>query len=240
MILDEEIQMQLEAMEVNQEPTNADLQRERRKRSRMILNEKREQRQLQPVQETTHNQGYLSLGPPEEECPYYSAIMWWEERIKKKSTKKRTFFNMCCQDGKVKLPKFKEPPKLLAKLLNYSGDRGDRSAANFRQLIRMYNSCFALTSMGAKIDASVNTNSGPYVYRVSGQNHHLIGSLLPVDEKRPAFAQLYIYDTASEISNRTEAVCKHNKSPELNSELLSKLKDMFDKMVNQATWYKGQ
>ncbi|KNA18921.1 hypothetical protein SOVF_066260, partial [Spinacia oleracea] len=42
--------MQLEAMEVNQEPTNADLQRERRKRRRMILNEKRQQRQLQPVQ----------------------------------------------------------------------------------------------------------------------------------------------------------------------------------------------
>lgn len=85
--------------------------------------------------------------------------------------------------------------------------RGDRSTAMFRQLIRPYNSCFAFTSMGAKIDASINSTPGPYVFRVSGQNYHRIGSLLPVDDKQPSFTQLYIYDGAApEINMRTNAV----------------------------------
>ena len=48
----------------------------------------------------------------------------------------------------------------------------------------------------------INDGGGPYVYRMSGQNVHLIGSVLPTDGYPPKFAQLYIYDTENELNNR--------------------------------------
>ncbi|GKC43472.1 DNA helicase, partial [Tanacetum coccineum] len=58
---------------------------------------------------------------------------------------------------------------------------------------------FAMTSFGAKIDESINDGRGPYVFKVSGQIYHWIGS--PAGEP-PRFLQLYIYDTYNELQNR--------------------------------------
>jgi hypothetical protein len=69
-------------------------------------------------------------------------------------------------------------------------------------LIRQYNSLFAFTSIGVHIDQSINTGSGPYVFRINGVVHHRIGSLLPTDGSQPEYAQLYIYDTSNEVQNR--------------------------------------
>lgn len=68
---------------------------------------------------------------------------------------------------------------------------------------------FSFTSMGGKIDNKINDGTGRFVYRLSGQNHHRIGSLLPVEGQRPKFAQLYIYDTVNEINNRLLALRYH-------------------------------
>uniref|UniRef100_A0A6N2MDD8 ATP-dependent DNA helicase n=1 Tax=Salix viminalis TaxID=40686 RepID=A0A6N2MDD8_SALVM len=70
------------------------------------------------------------------------------------------------------------------------------------QCIRAYNSMFAFTSMGVTIDQSVNRQSGPYVFKINGHCHHLMGSLLPSNDNAPKFAQLYIYDVSNEVSNR--------------------------------------
>lgn len=48
--------------------------------------------------------------------------------------------------------------------------------------------------MGGKIDNEINNGRGPYVFRLNGQNHPKIGSLLP-PIGCPKFARLYIYDT---------------------------------------------
>lgn len=62
---------------------------------------------------------------------------------------------------------------------------------------------FAFTSMGANIDNSLNRGGGPYVFKINGQVHHRIGSLLPSEETPLKFSQLYIYyDTQNEIENR--------------------------------------
>ncbi|XP_019199615.1 PREDICTED: uncharacterized protein LOC109193230, partial [Ipomoea nil] len=53
--------------------------------------------------------------------------------------------------------------------------------------------------MGGKIDRNVNSNGGPPIFRINGQNFHYIGTLFSVDGKKPHFAQLYIYDTNNEI-----------------------------------------
>lgn len=59
-----------------------------------------------------------------------------------------------------------------------------------------------MTSFGATIDESVNIRPGPYVFKVSGQVCHRIGSFLPSPGDRPRFLQMYIYDTEHEVANR--------------------------------------
>jgi len=65
---------------------------------------------------------------------------------------------------------------------------------------------FSFTSMGGKFDASVNQTKGPRNFRLSGQNYHKIGSLLPNEGSTPKFAQLYIYDTENEVTNRMNVI----------------------------------
>ncbi|PWA42907.1 helitron helicase-like domain-containing protein [Artemisia annua] len=61
---------------------------------------------------------------------------------------------------------------------------------------------FAMTSLGAEVDDSINRGRGPYVFKVSGQIYHWIGSMCPELNKKPKFLQLYIYDTRNEVDNR--------------------------------------
>ncbi|GJV53078.1 DNA helicase [Tanacetum coccineum] len=60
----------------------------------------------------------------------------------------------------------------------------------------------SMTSLGANIDSSINNGKGPYVFRISGQIYHWIGSMCPDEGNAPRFLQLYIYDTTNEVSNR--------------------------------------
>jgi hypothetical protein len=61
---------------------------------------------------------------------------------------------------------------------------------------------FAFSSLSVKVDDSINTGRGPYVFRINGLPTHRIGSLVPAPSKTPKFAQLYIYDTANEVDHR--------------------------------------
>ena len=61
---------------------------------------------------------------------------------------------------------------------------------------------FAMTSMGAKVIDSINDGHGPYVFKISGQVCHRVGSLIPSEGRRPEYAQLYIFDTDHKVSNR--------------------------------------
>lgn len=62
------------------------------------------------------------------------------------------------------------------------------------------------TSLGGKIQSSINNGSSPYTFLLHGQNYHLLGSLLPEEGTTPKFSQLYIYDTENEVRNRMRAV----------------------------------
>jgi len=68
--------------------------------------------------------------------------------------------------------------------------------------------------MGANIDSSINDGCGPPVFKICGQVHHRIGSLLPPDGASPKFIQLYIYDTTNEVSNRLAALNSSDRSSE--------------------------
>ncbi|XP_073137503.1 uncharacterized protein [Henckelia pumila] len=82
--------------------------------------------------------------------------------------------------------------------------------------------------MGGKIDSSLNQGGSAPVFKLHGQNYHLIGSLLPCEGASPKFAQLYIYDTENEITNRISAVRKNSDTNNLHLEIVSDLKIMLD------------
>nr|KAJ0211267.1 hypothetical protein LSAT_V11C400165000 [Lactuca sativa] len=67
--------------------------------------------------------------------------------------------------------------------------------------IRAYNSMFSMTSFGAKVDEEINRGRGPYVFKISGQVFHWIGSSCSEDSAKPRFLQLYMCDDENEVSN---------------------------------------
>ena len=126
-------------------------------------------------------------------------MIWYDERINKDKQTKNPKFALCCGDGKIQMFVLENAPQPLRQLLF---DSNDSQAKNFQQNIRSYNVMFAFTSPGLQLDTRYSIGRGPPTFCVHGQGHHLIGSLLPLANKSPKFAQLYIYDTDNEVNNR--------------------------------------
>ncbi|KAL3629794.1 hypothetical protein CASFOL_027016 [Castilleja foliolosa] len=148
------------------------------------------------------NIDYWDTGDADCICQYCHAYFWNEERKRQNHTTSTPEYRHCCLNGKVELPQLKRPPQLLLDLTDGITPR----SKHFIQNIRSYNSMFSFTSMGGKIDNSMNKGNGPPVFKLQGQNYHRIGSLLPIEGEQPKFAQLYIHDTTNEISNRINFV----------------------------------
>ena len=108
-------------------------------------------------------------------CLYCGALKWPHETP-----------SFCCNNGKVKLPRIRDPPKEIKELMNNK---------NFVENIRGYNNALALASLGSN-----QPESGP-CFKIQGKLHHLIGSL-PPDIGPPKFAQIYFYDSSQELENR--------------------------------------
>ncbi|KAL4609927.1 hypothetical protein ACB092_08G015800 [Castanea dentata] len=132
-------------------------------------------------------------------------------------------------EGKVKLPLLKKPPPLLNELLDPLG--GQRSKT-FRTQIRSYNAMFAMTSMGGKVDNRVNDGRGPYIFRLHGQTHHRIGTLLPNNGEDPQFAQLYFDDTENEFQHRMNAFSSSPVNKDLDPSIVDALIQMFNESNN--------
>lgn len=149
--------------------------------------------------------GRSDYGTPDYECRYCHAMFWLHECVKSESSVRggQIIYNRCCKGGKVVLPPYKQRPEPIASLARFDGDSRCRK---FLKNIRPYNCLFAFTSMGANIDRSMNDGRGPPAFKISGQVHHRIGSLLPDSGQRLKFIQLYIYDTANEVRNRIRAL----------------------------------
>ncbi|XP_057770918.1 uncharacterized protein LOC130990707 [Salvia miltiorrhiza] len=82
--------------------------------------------------------------------------------------------------------------------------------------------------MGGKIDHSINQGNTPPIFRLHGQNYHLIGSLMPMEGCPPKFAQLYIYDTDNEVHNRILSVRDVGNYNDLHTEIVRDLQAMLD------------
>jgi hypothetical protein len=131
-------------------------------------------------------------------CSDCGAIVWNNEQVKKNPGNDAIKVSMCCKKGKITLPYMQEPPTLLRNLFNGIHPKSSHFLTN----VRSYNNLFSFTSLGGKIDTGKDKGVGPPHFVISGQNYHRIGSLIPNYNQPPKFAQLYIYDTQNEVSNR--------------------------------------
>lgn len=167
-------------------------------------------------------------GAPEFLCQYCGASFWFAECVQSKSswTKRKIIYNLYCKGAQVYIPPFKDPPAYLRELLHFNGTS---RAKKFLRNIRQYNCMFAFTSMGAKIDHSLDSTRGPKIFKISGQVSHRLGSLFPKGSDTPKFAELYIHDPANEITHRINALNPNDKPVgAVDESIVVGLRDMLD------------
>ncbi|KAL8456837.1 hypothetical protein ACS0TY_034902 [Phlomoides rotata] len=97
--------------------------------------------------------------------------MWYEERSAKTKKENPPKFPTCCSNGKIRIPNLKEPPLTLRNLMY----KNDEKSKHFMKNIIAYNMMFSFTSMGGKIDKSINKGGGPFVFKLNDVNYHQIG-----------------------------------------------------------------
>ncbi|XP_023214640.1 uncharacterized protein LOC111632139 [Centruroides sculpturatus] len=109
---------------------------------------------------------------------------------------------MCCANGKVMLPGFKEAPEPLSdlsyKINESSGKELQKQSKNFLKNARKYNGCFQRTSFGSK---EVREENFMPTFKIQGQIYHRIGSLLPLEDQPPVFLQIYFVGNDEEEVN---------------------------------------
>ncbi|ETW84686.1 hypothetical protein HETIRDRAFT_314300, partial [Heterobasidion irregulare TC 32-1] len=157
-----------------------------------------------------------SVGHMDVECSHCKALHFSSEKLSS-STRNHIRFGMCYLQGQIRLPVLLDPPQTLRNLL--CGDT--ENAKSFRLNIRQYNSAFAFTSIAAKLSDHVTTTSGPYAFKIHGELYHQMGTLLPPNHLRPSYAQLYVIDPQAALNER------NNANPNLKSEIMNNLQDMF-------------
>ncbi|XP_058747146.1 uncharacterized protein LOC131620147 [Vicia villosa] len=167
-------------------------------------------------------QEYFDIGDQIWECTYCHAHMWLQERASKTKKGHVPTFHRCCRGGKFVVPLLEEAPPLLRHLLF---NKTSTESKNYRNNIRTYNSMFSFTSPGMKFDTTYSKKGGPPTLRLHDQTCHRIGTLLPENGDRPQYAQLYIYDTDNEVTNRMKCF---RDNTEIDENIVHNLKIMLD------------
>ncbi|XP_035843847.1 uncharacterized protein LOC110931184 [Helianthus annuus] len=172
---------------------------------------------------------YLDHGDQCVTCEVCNAKLWNAEKGKGRKKDGKVCYFICCSYGIVELPDYKDARGSYRILFTNNGDE----SKHFLKNIRRYNSMFAFTSMGGKVDSTVNRGNGPFCFRISGENYHTIGSLMPINGAQPKFCQLYIYDTENEISNRQSIFrgsdgASSSSSANVDIKLIEHIKDVLD------------
>lgn len=110
--------------------------------------------------------------------------MWFAERLRKERNPEKPKFTLCCFQGKIQLTHSTTPPTL--KDLFFSHDARSKY---FLENIKLFNMMFSFTSLEGKTGWSVNEGNAPPVFIMSGENYHIIESLLPAVGAPLKFAQ---------------------------------------------------
>ena len=127
-----------------------------------------------------------------------SFILWAGPTVRLLFRRRYLLFGMCCGDGSIKLPTPAPAPNPLQHFFLASTPEG----RNFCENIRQYDAVLLFTSLGVQINDSVNRGGGGSpVFKIHGELHHQIGSLLPPHEKTPVYAQLYVIDSREALDH---------------------------------------
>ncbi|XP_042210102.1 uncharacterized protein LOC121857922, partial [Homarus americanus] len=129
---------------------------------------------------------------------------------------------MCCGNGKVTLDQFPPLPQLFEEL--FTGET--QFSKHFLSRLRDNNSLFAMTSFGHK-DASVQ-GWNPSV-KIQGQIYHQLGSLMPPEDIRARYIQVYFLNT---LEDQLRARGEHQN---LNADILERI----TAWLNENNHYKG-
>ena len=108
------------------------------------------------------------------------------------------------------------PKEIMSSLCSFHGEAillPHQSVPKFEQLItsektqkdyldnnREMNSSLAMMSLGVTLE--IPPSRGPWVFRLHGQSYHLIGPLIPFQNKAPSYASLYIIDPNEALNER--------------------------------------
>ncbi|GJV44464.1 ATP-dependent DNA helicase PIF1-like protein [Tanacetum coccineum] len=184
---------------------------------------------------------YYDHGDPTFECKECHALVWEAEEKKGNPNPKNKGYSICCGKGKVFIKQPLAAPKPLVDL--FLND--DPKSKKFKNNIRTYNIMFAFTSMGGKVDDSINRRGrGPYIFLLHGQTYHSMGSLIPKEGACPKFTQLYIYDTENEVENRARALtysssssAPSNSKHPIDRHIIIQVKDVLDTSSTDGRTY---
>jgi hypothetical protein len=102
----------------------------------------------------------------------------------------------CCNNGKVNLTQFPDPPQEIQKLLK---DNNVESKL-FRENTRSFNNALALSSIQVNEKRFANGYCPSVIFE--GKVTQYCGPMLPDEGQEPRFAQLYIHDPATEHTSR--------------------------------------
>lgn len=138
-----------------------------------------------------------------QKCNFCNALKWKGETP-----------GMCCNIGKTQLDPLQPPPEPLRSLLE--GDHPDHD--HFINRTRKYNSCFQMTSFGAK--QIVEEGCMP-TFKVQGQVYHLYGSLIPNTQENPQFLQIYFVG-----EDEKEVKLRCSLYPEIKQALVKQVQNM--------------
>lgn len=89
----------------------------------------------------------------------------------------------------------------------------------FQANIWQCNVALAFTSLGVKIDDSINCGQGPYVFCIHGELCHKMGAFTPHQNEAPAYVQLYLHDPWAALDQHM----RHNNN--LNCDTMKLLQD---------------
>nr|GEZ02806.1 DNA helicase [Tanacetum cinerariifolium] len=120
---------------------------------------------------------YSDLGDCDRRCCYCGASFWYVEHLKGHPHNQAPEYHLCCGGGRIQMQPPREPPEYIKSLFQNK---------HFMENIWAFNQMFAMTSFGEKIDESINIGRGSYVFKVSGQIYHWIGSLCPPVREPPS------------------------------------------------------
>lgn len=146
----------------------------------------------------------IQIGNMDKICPKCNAKKWKSEAP-----------GLCCDGGKVMLPRLQEPADSLKSLILGSHPL----SKHFLDNVRKYNTVFQMTSFGA--NEVIEGNFMP-TFKIQGQVYHRIGSLLPTEGNSPKFLQIYFISEADQLSTRLRMI------PSLKAELIELVKEVLN------------